>query len=166
MGFLTGRVWFPLWSNVMTLATNRVNDRDREQGRKGKDLERAASFGRKGHVRRIYSVQYVGSLRNNWYVDVGFRNLFYLTDPRNTDRLTKESLRKKKRSDIRNSLHVQRLGWVYESQGLVCYLEHRQFDDPGSEDLINEEWFRTSGTRRARGMPEDGAGIRTRLIKC
>ena len=49
----------------MTLARNRVNDRDREQGRKGKDLERAASFSRKGHVRRIYSVQYVGSFRNN-----------------------------------------------------------------------------------------------------
>ena len=49
-GILRGRVWFLLWSNVMTLARNRVNDRDREHGRKGKDLERAASFGRKGHV--------------------------------------------------------------------------------------------------------------------
>ena len=57
------------------------------------------------------------------------------------------------------------LGEVYESQGLVCFLEHRDFDDPGSEDLINEELFWTSGTRRARGMSrmsEDGAGIRTR----
>ena len=66
----------------MTLAGHRVNDRDShfsEHGRKGKNifkLERAASFGRKGHVRRTYSVQYVGSLRN-------------------TDRLTKESLREK-----------------------------------------------------------------------
>ena len=60
------------------------------------------------------------------------------------------------------SLHVQMLGEVYESQGLVCFLEHRDFDDPGSEDLINEKLFWTSGTRRARGMSEDGAGIRTR----
>ena len=46
VGFLRGRVWFPLWSNVMTFAGNRVNERDREHGRKGKDLfllERAAS---------------------------------------------------------------------------------------------------------------------------
>ena len=58
VGFLRGRVWFPLWSNVITLARNRVNDRDRdvhEHGRKGKDiflLDWAASLGRKGHVRR------------------------------------------------------------------------------------------------------------------
>ena len=39
------------------------------------------------------------------------------------------------------SLHVQMLGEVYESQGLVCFLEHRDFDDPGSEDLINEKLF-------------------------
>ena len=38
VGFLRGSVWFLLWSNVMTFAGNRVNDRDREHGRKGKDL--------------------------------------------------------------------------------------------------------------------------------
>ena len=31
------------------------------------------------------------------------------------------------------------LGGVFETQGLVCFLEPRDFDDPGSEDLINEE---------------------------
>ena len=59
---------------MMTSAGHRVNDRDSEHGRKGKDLfklERAASFGGKGHLRRMhtYSVQHVGSLRNNRYVD-------------------------------------------------------------------------------------------------
>ena len=66
----------------MTFAGNRVNDRDREHGRKGKDLfqlERAASFGRKGHVRRTYSVQYVGSLRNNRCV-VGWISKLALPD--------------------------------------------------------------------------------------
>ena len=42
---------------------------------------------------------------------------------------------KKKLSDYRKSF--QRLGEVYESQGLVCFLEHHDFDVPGSEDLIN-----------------------------
>ena len=45
-----------------------MNDRDREHGRKGKDLfllKRAVSFGRKGHVRRTY----MRSLRNTRYVD-------------------------------------------------------------------------------------------------
>ena len=42
----------------MTLAGHGVNDRDSEHGRKGKDLfklERAASFGRKGHLRRMHT---------------------------------------------------------------------------------------------------------------
>ena len=64
---------------------------------------------------------------------VGFRNLFYPTDPKKVSG--------KKLSDFRKSLHVQRLGEVYVCQGLVCFLEHRDFDDPGSEDLINEELF-------------------------
>ena len=45
-------------------------------------------------------------------------------------------------------------------------MEHRDCDDPGIEDLINEEPLRSLGTRQAGGMPEDGAGIRTRPIKC
>ena len=31
------------------------------------------------------------------------------------------------------------LGGGFERQGLVCFLEPRDFDDPGSEDLINKE---------------------------
>ena len=51
---------------------------------------------------------------------------------------------------------------------MVCFLEHRDFDDPGSDDLMNGEndRDRISGTRRARGMSEDGAVILTRPIKC
>ena len=64
--------------------------------------------------------------------------MFYPTDARNNDRLTHARKSAKKLSDFRKSLHVQRLGDVYESQGLVCFLEHRDFDDPGTEDLINE----------------------------
>ena len=112
-------------------------------------------------VLTVYSMWVPWETLDTW--TVGFRNLFYPTDPRNTDRLTKGNLRKKM-SDLRKSLHVQRLGEVHESQGLVWFLEHPDFDDPGSEDLINEEWFWASGTRRARGMSEDGAGIRTRPI--
>ena len=52
---------------IVTLARNRVNDRDWEQRRKGKDLfwlelEQAASF--KGHVRRTFNV-----CRVYWFVD-------------------------------------------------------------------------------------------------
>ena len=80
----------------------------------------------------------VGVLRTIDTWTGGFRNLFYLTDTRNTDRLTQIKSAKKPVRYL-ESLHVQRLGGVYESQGLVCFLEHRGFDYPGSEDLINEE---------------------------
>ena len=109
---------------------------------------------------------YVGS--NNRYVDdwilklvlPGRYSKYRQTDPR-------KSVTKTVR--FRKSLNVQRrvvVWWGFERQGLVCFLEPCDFDDPGSEDLINEEWFRTSGTHQARGMSEDGAGIRTRPIMC
>ena len=88
-----------------------------EHGRKGKDLfwlERAGSFGTKGHVRRTYGVR--AFLEQH---SIRGRNLFYPTDPRNNDRLTHARKSAKKLSDFRKSLHVQRLGDVYESQGLV-----------------------------------------------
>ena len=133
------------------LARNRVNDWDCEHGRKGKDLfqlEQAASF--KGHVRcGTYSV--------------------CRSFPRNTDRLTQENLRENL-SDFRKSLHVQRRAVVrwdsVEGQGLVSFVEQRDYDDPGIEDLFKEEPLRISGTRRARSMSEDGAGIRTQPRKC
>ena len=35
-----------------------------------------------------------------------------------------------------------------ERLGLVCFLEQRDFDDPGIDDLMNGERFQISGTRR------------------
>ena len=55
---------------------------------------------------------------------------------------------------------------IFERQGLVSFVEQRDFNDPRIDDLVNEEPSRISGTRRARSMPEAGAGIRTRPIKC
>ena len=54
---------------------------------------------------------------------------------------------------------------IFERLGWVCFLEHRDFDDPGSDDSMNGENDRDE-FRRPRGMSEDGAGIRTRPIKC
>ena len=59
-----------------------------------------------------------------------------------------------------------KLGWIFERQGLVCFVEQRDFNDTGIEDLINEKLLRISGTRWAKSMSEDGTGIRTRPIKC
>ena len=99
----------------------------------------SASAGRKGHVRRTYSVCAFlekHSIRGRLDSETCFtRQILEIT----TDWPLQESLRKNRPgSDFRKSLHVQRLGDVYESQGLVCFLEHRDFDDPGTEDLINE----------------------------
>ena len=78
--------------------------------------------------------------------------------------------KKKKLFDFRKSLHVQSrdllVSQILERQGLVSFVEQRDFDDPGIDDLINEEPLPTSGTRQTRSMSEDGAGIRTRPIKC
>ena len=82
----------------------------------------------------------MGSLRSNRYVD-GWVSKLVLPDRSSKYRQTDQRKSPEKLSDFRKSLHVQRLGEVYESQGLVCFLEHRDFDDPGSEDLINEELF-------------------------
>ena len=83
----------------------------REHGRNGKDLfklDRAASFGRKGHVRRTYSVPVCGffdkqSIRG-W---LDFETCFTRRILEKTDRLTQESLWPKL-SAFRKSLHVQR----------------------------------------------------------
>ena len=55
---------------------------------------------------------------------------------------------------------------IFERQGLVYFVEQRDFDDLGLDDLINKEPLHVSGTRWARRMSEAGAGIRTRPIKC
>ena len=55
----------------------------------------------------------------------------------------------KKNILIRNAkkrLHFQ--SRVVERLGLVCFLEQRDFDDPGIDDLMNGERFQISGTRR------------------
>ena len=174
MGFLRGRVWFPLWSNVITLARNRVNDRDRDVSTEEKarvffSLMRLPASTEKDMfiLLTAYGMWVPWQTIDMW--SIGFWSLFYPTDTRNTDRLTQESLWQKT-VHFRKSLHVQRRvvvrGGGVERQGLVCFLEPRDFDDPGSEDLINKEWFWTSGTRRARGMSKDSSGIHTRPIKC
>ena len=103
---------------------------------------------------------------------VQFWSFFYLIDPRNTDRPTKENVRSaqwEKLSDFRKSLHIQKrtvVRWDFWAAGLVCFVEEREFEHPGMQDRINEEKLRISGTRRAKSMSEDGAGICTRPIKC
>ena len=56
------------------------------------------------------------------------------------------------------------LSVIFERQCLVFFGEQRDFDDPGIDDLINEEPSPISGTRVPVGqdMSEAGAGIRTR----
>ena len=109
---------------------------------------------------------------NDRYVDGWILKLFYPKYHRSTDRPSHESVRKILASfKIGEALvHVQRRILVtlgLARQGLVCFLEPRDFDNPGREDLTgNEGWFRISGTRRARAMSEGGAGTRTRQIKC
>ena len=110
-GFLCGATW-------CTLARNRVNDRDCEHGRKGKDLF-CLEPGFQLRQKRTCS-SYLQRMCVPWETldtwTVGFRNLFYPTDPRNNDRLTHARKSAKKLSDFRKSLHVQRLGDVYVSQ--------------------------------------------------
>ena len=56
------------------------------------------------------------------------------------------------------------LSVIFERQGLVFFVEQRGFDDPGIDDLINEEPSPISGTRRARHV-----GVRrrdTHTAKC
>ena len=94
--------------------------------------------------------------------DGWFCKIFHSTDPWNTDRPTHENLRKKL-SNFGRKLHVlQRKVAVkleFERQCLVCLLEQGDFNDPGIEVLIGEEWFRISVTRRAKILSEVGAGI-------
>ena len=44
-----------------------------------------------------------------------------------------------------------------ERLGLVCFLEQRDFDDPGIDDLINGERFKISGTRRKKARHDDSS---------
>ena len=172
MGILRGRVWFLLWSLERDDFSRTPCERSGQWARKKRQgsfqawascqlWQKRTSSSYAYLQRTVCGFLEKQSIRGR----LGFETCFtrqILEIP--TDWPKKVS--GKKLSDFRKNLHVQRLGEVYESQGLVCFLEHRDFDDPGSEDLINEELFWTSGTRRARGMSEDGAGIRTRPIKC
>ena len=54
------------------------------------------------------------------------------TKPQNHESVQKKSFDKK--SFI---FKVELL--IFERLGLVCFLEHREFDDPGSDDLMNGE---------------------------
>ena len=106
----------------------------REHGRNGKDLfklDRAASFGRKGHESSYLQRMWVlWQAIDTW--TIGYWNLFYPTDTRNTDRLTQESLRQK----LSKSLHVQRkvvVRWGFWEAGFGL--------------LSGAPWFRRSGER-------------------
>ena len=140
MGFLRGRFWVSLWSNVMHFS-QKPCERSGSWARKKRQGSFLVWAGCQLRQKRTCS-PYLQPMCVPWETlgtwTVGFRNLFYPTDPRNNDRLTHARKHAKKLFDFRKSLHVQRLGDVYESQGLVCFLEHRDFDDPGTEDLINE----------------------------
>ena len=140
----------------------------REHGRNGKDLfklDRAASFGRKGHVRRTYSVPVCGffdkqSIRGR----LDFETCFTRQLLEKTDRLTQESLRPKL-SAFRKSLHVQRKVVVWWG-----------FWEAGFGLLSGAPWFRRSGERGfdqrrmirgpRLGQRHVGGRRRTRPIKC
>ena len=47
-----------------------------------------------------------------------------------------ESVLKKKPFDKKSFIFNAEL-LIFERLGLVCFLEHRDFDDPGSDDLMN-----------------------------
>ena len=80
-----------------------------------------------------------------------------------TDRPTNRKSAKKKLSDFRKSLHVQSIV-IFERHGLVFFVEQHDFDDPGIDDLINEEPSPISGTRRARHV--GGRRRDTHTAKC
>ena len=66
-----------------------------------------------------------------------------------TTKATKPRKYAKKNILLRNAkkrLHFQ--SRVVERLGLVCFLEQRDFDDPGIDDVMNGERFQISGTRR------------------
>ena len=53
---------------------------------------------------------------------------------------------------------------IFERQCLVFFVEQHDFDDPGIDDLINEEPSPISGTRRARHV--GGRRRDTHSAKC
>ena len=69
-----------------------------------------------------------------------------------TDRPTNRKSAKKtvRFSEKLTCLHEFWLSVIFERQGLVFFVEQHDFDDPGIDDLINEEPSPISGTRRAR----------------
>ena len=54
---------------------------------------------------------------------------------------------------------------IFERQGLVFFVEQRDFDDPGIDDLINEEPSPISGTRRARQCRRPAPGYAHGLVR-
>ena len=157
---------------MITLARNRVNDRNRDVSTEEtarifcKLVVGLPALAEKDMFVVLTAYMYVGSFTNNRYLDDWILKLV-LT--RQILEIPKDRPKKDKNCPILGKAYMFKerllLGGGFERQGLVCFLEPRDFDDPGSKDLINEELSRTSGTRRARGMSEDGAEIRTRPIK-
>ena len=110
-------------------------------------LVRAASFGRKGLVRRTYSV--CGFEKQSIRGRLDFETCFtrqVLEIPTDWPKKVCEKncpISGNTCSKVRWGLWKSGFGWLSGAPW---------FRRSGSEDLINEEWFRTSGTRRARGQ--------------
>ena len=95
VGFLRGRVWFPLWSNVITLARNSVNDRDRDVSTEEKARIFSSLIGLPASTENfVVLTVYVGSLTNNRYVDDSILKLV-LPDRYSKQRQPDESLQQK-----------------------------------------------------------------------
>ena len=89
-GFLCGATWWLLQETVWTIGIVSTE----EKARIFSSLSELPALAEKDIfvVLTAYSMWVPWETIDTWLV--GFRNLFYPTDPRNTDRLTKESLRK------------------------------------------------------------------------
>ena len=87
---------------------------------------------------------------------------FYPTDPRITDRPTHEQKVCKKNCPIFGKAYMFKVE-IFERQCLVFFVEQRDFDDLGIDDLINEEPSPISA-RRARHV--GGRRRDTHTAKC
>ena len=130
---------------MIALARNRVNDRDRDVSTEEKARIFSSLIGLPASAEKdmfVVLTAHVGSFTNNRYVDNWILKLvlpnryskYRQTDPRKS--ATKTVRFQEKAYMFEEGLL---LGGVFERHGLVCFLEPLNFDDPGSEDLINEE---------------------------
>ena len=120
---------------------NRVNDRDRDMSTEEKARIFSCLIGPPASAEKDMFVAYVGSLTNDRYVDDWILKLVLPRQiSRNTDCPKKVCDKSCRILGLAYMLKEGlELGGGFQRQDLVCFLEPRDFDDPGSEDLINEE---------------------------